>query len=143
MDKDPIHVLVADDNDDDVILIREALETQGIRVVAVARDGEEALSYLRRHEISSRVPRPALMLLDINMPLKNGFEVLGELKADPALALLPVVILTTSQREEDVARSYAEGATSFITKPARSEELHELARLFSLYWRRVSRLPAA
>ena len=140
MHKDTIHVLMVDDNEDDVVLIREALETQDIRVVAVARDGEEALRYLRR---SSRVQRPEIMLLDINMPVKDGFEVLGELKADPALAPLPVVILTTSQREEDVTRSYAAGASSFVTKPARPEELRELARLFSLYWRRASRFPAA
>src|SRR5262245_28721625 len=109
-----VSILVVDDNDDDVILLQESLKDQpAAQVVCVAHDGEEALAFLRREGRFGGMPRPALVLLDINMPRKNGFEVLGEMKNDPELRSIPVVVLSTSRSEEDVAQAYGCGACTF------------------------------
>jgi len=138
----PIEVLLAEDNDDDILMIRTAFaRSKLINVLNVVKDGEEALAYLRRQGRYVDTHPPGLVLLDLNMPKKNGFEVLQELKADPAIRHLPVVILTTSRQEEDVVRSYADGAASFIIKPEGLGALQTLTERFELYWARVARVP--
>ena len=138
-----VEILLAEDNDDDILLIRESFaDAKIVNVLNVVKDGEEALAYLRQEGKYKDAIMPGLLLLDINMPKKNGFEVLREIKADPALRHLPVVMLTTSQSETDVVKSYSEGACSYIMKPARFEELGKVVKQFALYWALVSRIPA-
>lgn len=137
-----VEILVVDDNEDDLIMIEEAFaEAQLINVIRTVRGGEEALAYLRREGRYQAMPRPGLILLDINMPRKNGFEVLAALKADASLSSLPVIMLTTSDRDEDVVRSYSTGACSYIRKPVDLHQFTEVVKHFDLYWTLVSRLP--
>jgi len=138
----PIEILLAEDNEDDTVLLLEAFEGADNLVLAcVVEDGVEAMAYLRREGEYSEKPLPHLLLLDINMPRKNGFEVLHEIKADVQLRALPIVILTTSTSPEDVTRSYAGGACSFISKPSSPGDMAELAEHFSTYWRTSAQLP--
>ena len=138
-----VDILLAEDNDDDILLIRESFaEAKIVNVLNVVKDGAEAMAYLRREREYKDASMPGLLLLDINMPKKNGFEVLKEIKADAELRHLPVVMLTTSQSEGDVVRSYSEGACSYIMKPARFEELGQVLKQFALYWALVSRIPS-
>lgn len=138
----PIEILLVEDNEDDVIMTLEAFqEAKLANVVRVVRDGEEALTYLRNETRAGHRSGPGLVLLDINMPKMNGFEVLEEMKLDPKLHHIPVIMLTTSTREEDVAKSYASGACSYIPKPVTMEQFSEMAKQFSLYWALVSRIP--
>ena len=142
MDDRPIEILLAEDNDDDIVMIREAFGATKITTqLNVVGNGQVALDYLRQHGAYRDARRPALVLLDINMPVKDGFEVLNEIKRDPALASLPVVMLTSSQSEDDIARSYSNGACSYITKPVTLEEFQSVIQWFELYWTMVSRLP--
>jgi CheY-like chemotaxis protein len=138
----PIEILLVDDNDDDILLLQESLEGfPAVRVAQVVRDGEEALEYLRGEGSFTGRARPGLVLLDINMPRKNGFEVLEEMKADANLRGIPVVVLTTSNRETDVMRAYHGGACSFISKPANFDNLLSMAGQFVQYWSAVARIP--
>lgn len=138
----PIDILLVDDNEDDVILLQEAFEEDKLaNVMEVARDGDEALDYLKKQGKYSGVRSPGLVLLDINMPKKDGFAVLEEIKSNSDLAHIPVVMLTTSERDEDVIRSYKHGACSFIRKPISFDSLREAMRNFTLYWTLVARIP--
>lgn len=142
MTNESVEVLLVDDNEDDIVLIEEAfVAAKMINVISKVRDGEEALAYLRQEGRYERVRRPGLVLLDINMPKKNGFEVLQAMKADPCLNSLPVVMLTTSDREDDIAKSYMNGASSYIRKPLNMEQFARVAKEFELYWTLVSRVP--
>jgi CheY-like chemotaxis protein len=138
----PIEILLVDDSDDDALLLAESFrEAHMMNIVHVVHDGEEALDYLFRRGKYQNAATPGLVLLDLNMPRKNGFEVLGAIKADSALRGIPVVMLTTSSNEEDVARSYAKGACSFVSKPVSFEKLREVIRQFALYWTLVAVVP--
>jgi CheY-like chemotaxis protein len=138
-----MEILLVEDNEDDILLEQEALaDAKLVNLMSVVRDGEEALAYLRRQGKYQNVRLPGLILLDINMPKKNGFEVLNEIKADAALRHIPVVMLTTSDSEADIVKSYARGACSFITKPMDFDKFREVIRQFALYWALVSRVPA-
>ena len=142
MGNQTVELLLVEDNDDDIVLIQEAFTgAKLLNVMQVVRDGEEALAYLRGEGKYRGVHQPGLILLDINMPKKNGFEVLEAMKADPLLQSLPVVMLTTSDREEDILRSYADGACSYIRKPVGLNQFIEIVRQFELYWTLVSRIP--
>ena len=113
------------------MLLQETFRNfEAVALLDVVRDGEEALQYLRRQGRYCRKHRPGLVLLDINMPKKNGFEVLAEIKAEPKLQSIPVVILTTSRREEDVVASYQGGACSFVSKPIDFSRFEEVAAQF-------------
>jgi CheY-like chemotaxis protein len=139
----PLDILVVDDNEDDVLLLQESLRDQpAVNLLHAVRDGEEAMAFLRREGRYASVPRPGLVLLDINMPKMNGFEVLYEMKTDPALRSIPVVILTTSSREADVLTAYTGGACSFVTKPVNFDRLKLMAGHFVRYWTTVARVPA-
>ncbi len=141
----PIVILLVEDNQDHVLLTKQALEDQGLtNRIYVAEDGQEALDYLyRRGEYSSHAeaPRPGLILLDIRLPKIDGLEVLRVVKSDPELKTIPVVMLTTSTQEEEVLRSYQDGANSYITKPVNFAEFVERVQALKLYWLLVNRLP--
>jgi CheY-like chemotaxis protein len=131
-------VLVADDDEDDRSFIKKAWSksrvSNGLRFV---QDGEELISYLHHRGVYSdpgSSPRPGVILLDLNMPRKDGREALREIKADPELRHIPVVILTTSQADEDICRSYDLGANSFITKPVTFLALVEVLQVLEKYW---------
>ena len=137
-----VTLLVVDDNDDDVILLQESLkDLPAAQVLRIAHDGDEALAYLRREGEFGGAPRPSLVLLDINMPRKNGFEVLGEMKNDPELRSIPVVILSTSRSEDDVALAYGSGACTFVSKPVNLDRLRLMTGHLVRYWSTVSLLP--
>ena len=143
MNRSPLEILLVEDNEDDIVIVQETFaDAQLANILHTVRDGEEALTYLRREGPYKDVPQPGLILLDINMPKKNGFEVMQELKADPQLRALPVIMLTTSDREEDIVLSYACGASSYIRKPVNLDQFHAVVKQFEVYWTRVSRVPA-
>ena len=141
----PILILLADDSEDDRKMTREALhESFVINEVREVEDGEELMEYLqRRGEYSEprSSPRPGLILLDLHMPRKSGQEALEEIKADPLLRRIPVVVLTTSDDEYDIIRSYDLGVSSFITKPVTFAELVEVMKAFGKYWIEIVAIP--
>ena len=141
----PIVILMADDDADDRLLTQDAMtDARVINDLHFVTDGEELMEYLyRRGRYADAVsaPRPGLILLDLNMPKKDGREALKEIKADPDLRRIPVVILTTSKAEEDIYRSYDLGANSVITKPVTFEGLVELMRVIGRYWIEFVELP--
>jgi two-component system response regulator len=141
-DTPPLVILVVDDNEDDVLLLQESLRDQpAVHLLPAMRDGEEAMAYLRREGPFAGAPRPGLVLLDINMPRMNGFEVLHLMKVDPLLRAIPVVILTTSNREADILTAYTGGACSFVSKPVSYDRLKLMAGHFVRYWTTVVRIP--
>lgn len=143
MNHQPVGILLVEDNEDDALMTREAFEDANVvKLIQVVKDGEEAMAYLRKEGAYQEAERPGLILLDISMPKKDGFEVLKEIKTDPKLKDLPVVMLTTSSREEDIVKSYLAGACSYISKPVRFQDFHEAVKIFKLYWSLVSRIPA-
>jgi CheY-like chemotaxis protein len=141
----PIVILMADDDADDRMLAKEALEeSRVINDLRFVEDGEALMDYLYRrgkfaHAETS--PRPGLILLDLNMPKKDGREALKEIKDDPELRRIPIVVMTTSQAEEDIFRSYDLGASSFITKPVTFDRLVELMKTLGNYWVEFVQLP--
>jgi CheY-like chemotaxis protein len=137
-----VEILLVEDSEDDIVMIEEALENAKLlNILQVVRDGEEAMAYLRREGKYANAVPPGLILLDINMPKKNGFEVLEEIKSDPELKQTPVVMLTTSDRETDIVKSYSAGANSYITKPVGFENLKKVVEQLGLYWAVVARIP--
>jgi len=145
MKNKPITLLLADDDPDDRLLARQALEKSRLaNDLRCVEDGEELLDYLRRrgkYADPKESPRPGLVLLDLNMPRKDGREALREIKSDPKLRDIPVVVLTTSKAEEDIARSYNLGVNSYITKPVKFSALVEVMRALGKYWFEIVELP--
>jgi len=138
----PIEVLVVDDSEDDVVLLKEAFsDCPMVEFVGAVEDGEQALQFLRRQGEFESARRPGLVLMDINMPRKNGFEVLSEMRSDIQLSNVPVVMLTTSKQESDILRAYEGGACSFIAKPVSFDTMKSVARQFALYWTTVADIP--
>jgi CheY-like chemotaxis protein len=141
----PITILVADDDPDDRMMIEEAFEENRVaNAVEFVEDGEELMAYLRREGDYANLagkPYPGIILLDLNMPRKDGREALRELKADPNLCRIPVVVLTTSQAEEDIVRTYGLGVSSFVTKPVSFEGLVEAIKVICQYWIQIVALP--
>jgi CheY-like chemotaxis protein len=142
----PIVLLMADDDPDDRMLAREALaESHLINDLHCVEDGEELMDYLyRRGKYAGPppAPRPGVILLDLNMPRKDGREALREIKADPTLRRIPIIVLTTSKAEEDIYSSYDLGVNSFITKPVTFDALVEVMRSLGRYWFEIVELPA-
>ena len=136
---------MADDDDDDCMLAREALaESRLTTELHFVKDGEELMDYLYRrgkYAVPGESPRPGLILLDLNMPRKDGREALREIKADPQLRQIPIVVLTTSRAEEDVHCSYELGANSFISKPVTFVSLVEVMKTLGKYWLEIVELP--
>jgi CheY-like chemotaxis protein len=138
----PIDILLVEDDPGDVLMTREAFEHHKIRnALHVASDGVEALRFLRREGPFADAPRPGLILLDLNLPRKDGREVLGEIKQDPVLRTIPVVVLTTSEAEEDILRSYDLHANAYVTKPVDFEKFVEVVRQIDDFWVTVVQLP--
>jgi two-component system response regulator len=141
----PIVILMADDDPDDRELAEAALqESRLANQLHVVEDGEQLMAYLRNqppYEDKAAHPRPGLILLDLNMPRKDGREALAEIKADPRLRPIPVIVLTTSRAEEDVFRSYDLGVNSFISKPVTFDGLVQVMRVLGRYWFEIVELP--
>lgn len=139
---EPIDVLLVEDDPGDTLMIREAFEDNKVRnTLSCVTDGVEAMRFLRREGEYADAPRPDLVLLDLNLPRKDGREVLGEIKGDDALATIPVVVLTTSQAEEDVLRSYKLHANAYVTKPVDFDRFIEVVRQIDEFFVTVVKLP--
>jgi CheY-like chemotaxis protein len=138
----PIEVLLVEDSPGDVRLTREAFKDAKVHInLYVASDGAEAMAFLGREGEYSHVPRPDLILLDLNLPKKDGREVLAELKESPTLKCIPVVILTTSASEADIQGSYQRHANCYITKPVDLEGFLKVVRSIDNFWLSVVKLP--
>ncbi len=137
-----IDVLLVEDDPGDVLMTREAFELSPVpSQLHVVGDGEQAMRFLRRTSEFTGVPRPGLILLDLNLPRRNGLEVLADLKADPGLLTIPVVILTTSQAETDILTSYQLHANAYITKPVSFDRFSEAIRQVDDFFLRLVKLP--
>lgn len=140
-----IEILIADDDAEDRMLIRDALiESRLKNNLWFVEDGEQLMDYLKHKgnfEQKEKYPRPGLILLDLNMPRKDGREALAEIKADPELRKIPIVVLTTSKAEEDILRTYDLGVSSFITKPVSFASLVEIMQTLNKYWFEIVELP--
>jgi two-component system, chemotaxis family, response regulator Rcp1 len=140
--KNEAEVLIVDDNPADVDLTREVLKRGKRRFhVNTVEDGEEALSFLRCEGKFAQAPRPDIILLDLNLPRKDSREVLSEVRSDPRLARIPVVIFTTSQASSDVNRSYELGANCYIQKPVDFDQFRETVKNVGLYWLVINETP--
>jgi CheY-like chemotaxis protein len=138
----PIDILLVEDDPGDVLMTREAFEHHKIRNnLHVVSDGVEALQFVRRETPYADAPRPGLILLDLNLPRKDGREVLAELKASPELRSIPVVVLTTSEAEEDILRSYDLYANAYVTKPVDFDRFVEVVRQIDDFFVTVVKLP--
>ncbi|MFB8026957.1 response regulator [Streptomyces sp. NPDC102402] len=138
----PIEVLLVEDDPGDELMTREAFEDNKIRnTLHVVRDGQEALDFLYRQGEYADAPRPDLVLLDLNLPRYDGRQVLERIKTDPELALIPVVVLTTSSAEEDILRSYKLHANAYVTKPVDLEQFIGAVRQIDDFFVSVVRLP--
>lgn len=145
LSKKPINILIADDDPDDRLLAKDALmQTLNTDSISFVEDGEELMDYLRGvgKFSNGQTSRPDLILLDLNMPRKNGAEALREIREDPALRHIPIVVLTTSKEEEDIYKSYEVGVNSFITKPVTYESLLSTMKILGKYWFEIVELPS-
>jgi CheY-like chemotaxis protein len=137
-----VDVLLVEDDDGDVLMTKEAFDYYKIHNrLHVVHDGEQALQFLRKTGPYANVPRPGLILLDVNLPRRSGLEVLAELKQDPDLLLIPVVMLTTSRGQEDVVRSYSLHANAFVTKPVDFEHFIDAIRQIDNFFLTLVSLP--
>ena len=137
-------ILLIEDNPGDVSLTREAFRENNINHrLSIAKDGEEALQFLHREGQFAEAPRPDLILLDLNLPKRDGCEVLEDLKNDPILRRIPVVVLTTSDAEQDVDRAYKLHANCYLTKPIHMSEFLRKIQSLESFWLTVARLPQA
>lgn len=142
--KEVITILMADDDDDDFLLTKKALaESKLANTLVRVSDGEELIDYLKQRGKykGSETPRPGMILLDLNMPKKDGREALKEIKADKELRDIPVVVFTTSKAEEDIFRTYQLGSNSFITKPVTFDKLVKVIAALGVYWFKIVKLP--
>lgn len=135
-----IRILLAEDSEDDIYLMRRALKEQELPYeLSVASDGVEAIELLHQKRATNELPK--LIVLDVNMPRMDGFEVLDRIKADPDFSKVPVIMLTSSIRDEDIQKSYAMGASSFVSKPSRYQEFRDMIANLTQYWSNVATLP--
>lgn len=135
-------ILLVEDDPGDVMLIRDALAEHKVgNTVSVVSDGVEAMEFVRGEGSYAGVERPDLVLLDLNLPRKSGAEVLAEIKGDPALSMIPVIVLTTSDSQEDVVRSYQRHANAYITKPLDFERFREIVHKIDDFFIGLVRLP--
>ena len=138
----PIEILMVEDNPGDARLAEEALrDSRVLNNLNVASDGEQAMHYLRRQGRFADAPKPDIILLDLNLPRKDGREVLAEIKADAVLRRIPVVILTTSESEEDILRTYDLHANCYITKPVDFEQFAKVVKSIEDFWFTIVKLP--
>jgi two-component system, chemotaxis family, response regulator Rcp1 len=138
----PIEILLVEDNPGDVELTREALDTARVfNRLHVVDDGADAVDFLFRRGQFADVPRPDIILLDLNLPKKDGRQVLSEIKAEPSLSQIPVVVLTTSQAEEDILRAYLLHANCYVTKPVDFNQFLHIVSTIEEFWLSVVKLP--
>ncbi|MEW6621191.1 MAG: response regulator [bacterium] len=138
----PIDILLVEDNEDDIIIINRTFKKLKLtNNIYTVRDGQEALDFVFKEGKYALSPTPGLILLDINMPKLSGFDVLERLKAHPVYKIIPVIMLTVSDREEDIVRSYKNGAVSYITKSMKFDDFVTVMEHFELYWTLVSKVP--
>lgn len=138
----PVKILLVEDNPGDIRLTREALkEGKVLNDLYVAQDGIEAMAFLRREGAYADLPRPDVVLLDLNLPKKDGHEVLAEIKSDPDLKSIPVVVLTTSSSDEDILKTYELHANCYITKPVDLEQFITVVQSVEDFWFTIVRLP--
>ena len=138
----PIEILLVEDSPTDVLLAQEALEhAKVLNKLHVASDGVEAMEFLHQEGRFAETPRPDLILLDLNLPRKDGREVLAEIKADDALKRIPVVVLTTSKAEEDIFKAYGLHANCYVAKPVDFERFSDVVRAIETFWFTVVSLP--
>ncbi len=138
----PIEILMVEDNPGDVRLTVEALKEGKVRNnLHIVEDGEQAMKFLRQQDDYGSAPRPDLVLLDLNLPKKNGREVLAEIKQDPELKRIPVVILTVSEAEQDIIKSYNLHANCYITKPVNLDQFIKVVRSIEDFWLTIVMLP--
>ena len=137
-----IHILLVEDNEGDIVLAKEALKEARIKNrITVMTDGEKALQYLFKENGFHNATHPDLILLDVNLPKVNGMEVLERIKSDPALKIIPVVMLTTSTSEKDVMRAYKSYVNCYINKPIDLEEFIRVIKTIESFWLNVVKLP--
>jgi CheY-like chemotaxis protein len=140
-----IEILIADDDAEDIMLIKDALNESRLKNgVQSVKDGEELMHYLRnegKYSDKDKYPTPGIILLDLNMPKKDGREALKEIKADKNLRTIPIVILTTSKAEEDILKTYNLGVSSFITKPVKFSTMVDVMKTLNKYWFEIVELP--
>jgi len=142
MNYKPIKILLVEDNPADIRLATEALKERGVESdLSVVTDGMDAINFLKRTGKFSDSPRPELILLDLNLPRKSGFDILQVLKADPNLKSIPVIILTTSSADEDIAKSYSLNANCFVTKPTDLPQFLEVVKTIEEFWLTIASLP--
>ena len=138
----PVEILLVEDNPGDVRLTQEALRDAKVRNnMYVARDGEDATAFLRQAGEYADAPRPDLILLDLNLPKKNGREVLKEIKSDADMRRIPVVVLTTSRAEEDIIKAYDLNANCYVTKPVDLDQFVQVVRSIEDFWLTIVKLP--
>ncbi len=139
----PVELLLVEDNPADVRLTQEVFESCKItNHMSVVTDGEEALAFLRKEGAYADGPRPDVVLLDLNLPKKDGREVLSEIKSDPELKIIPVIVLTTSDADQDVWKAYDAGVNSYIKKPVDLEQFIEVCRCIENFWLTIAKLPS-
>jgi CheY-like chemotaxis protein len=140
--KDPIHILLVEDNEGDVLLTREALEEVGMNInLSVLKDGKQAIDFLSQSGENAGSTLPDIMLLDINLPKKNGHEVLQYVKENEILKHIPVIMLTTSSSERDINLTYTNHANCFITKPSDVNDYIEAVSVIANFWLNICKLP--
>ena len=138
----PIPILMADDDEEDCMLAQEALRQGRLsNPIYFVHDGEQLLNFLRRRPPYQDAPRPGLVLLDLNMPRMDGREALADIKADEKLRLIPIIVMTTSKSDLDIARSYELGANSYVRKPVDFDEFLNAANQLGLYWLLLNEVP--
>ncbi len=138
----PANILLVEDNPADARLTVEALkEARALNELSTVQDGAEAIDFLRRRGRHAHAPRPDVIFLDLNLPKKNGIEVLREIKTDPEFGRIPVVVLTSSRAEQDIVRSYNLQANCFVTKPVELDAFLEMVKSIEVFWMTVVSLP--
>ena len=143
---DTVRILIADDDEDDLLLIADAFEEARLtNPIDFVKDGEELMHYLRKegqYADTDDIPLPGIILLDLNMPKKDGRTALKEIREDPKLHKIPIIVLTTSKSEEDILKTYDLGVNSFITKPVTFDRLVEVVKVLRKYWIEIVAIPA-
>ncbi len=136
-----VKVLLIEDNPGDVRLTMEALKERNSCSLSVVENGEEAINFLRKHYLYENAPRPDIILLDINLPKKNGYEVLEEIKNDSDLKTIPIIILTSSSSKRDITKCYALHTNCYITKPINADDFINVVKFIEDFWFRIVELP--